>query len=62
MHTHRQQHGIVNGHWEPSIKPPSRLLELVRNGIAKLTDKDSGEQHAASAEAPESERRPVAAE
>ena len=63
MQTHQLQHGIVNGHWEPAVKQPSKLLELVRSGIAKLADKASGEQHEElHAEEPESQRRPVAAE
>jgi hypothetical protein len=33
-------HGIVNGHWEPSERH-SRLLELVRNALEKLTKKES---------------------
>ena len=31
--------GIVNGHWEPSPPPPSKVLTVVRTGVAKLLDR-----------------------
>ena len=40
MQPSQSHRGIVNGHWEPS-EPRSKLLELVRVGVAKLTKKAS---------------------
>jgi hypothetical protein len=48
-------HGIVNGHWEPSERH-SRLLELVRSALAKLT-KNTALQATRGPE-PEVEREP----
>jgi hypothetical protein len=36
-------HGIVNGHWEPSERH-SRLLEVVRSALEKLTQKESSQK------------------
>jgi hypothetical protein len=58
-------HGIVNGHWEPSERH-SRLLDLVRNALEKLTKNESSkaeQAHEQDAEQkPQSGQRDVAAE
>jgi len=57
--------GIVNGHWEPSEKH-SRLLELVKTGIARLAKRapsETDQAHPPVADGePASQRRPIAAE
>jgi hypothetical protein len=60
MQPTQSHRGIVNGHWEPS-ESRSKLLELVREGVAKLTKKAS---HAAAHVKTEAEQRdqPIAAE
>jgi hypothetical protein len=58
-------HGIVNGHWEPAERH-SRLLELVRSALEKLTRNESSQAaHAQEQDAeqkPHSDERGVAAE
>jgi hypothetical protein len=61
----RSTHGIVNGHWEPSERH-SRLLELVRGALTKLTKNTEPQAtHGPEPEAdsePKSGKRAVAAE
>ena len=58
-------HGIVNGHWEPS-EQHSRLLEVVRNALEKLTGKkpsETADQHEGqAARQKQSSERAAAAE
>jgi hypothetical protein len=58
-------HGIVNGHWEPSERH-SRLLEVVRNALEKLTGKkpsETADKHEDQvAQQKQSSERPAAAE
>ena len=60
MQPSQSHRGIVNGHWEPT-ESRSKLLALVRVGVAKLTKKASD---AAAHVKDEAEHRdhPIAAE
>jgi hypothetical protein len=60
----QRDHGIVNGHWEPTERH-SRLLELVRSALAKLAKTAPQATQSPEPEAdhePKSGKRAVAAE
>jgi hypothetical protein len=60
----QRDHGIVNGHWEPTERH-SRLLELVRSALAKLAKTSPQATQGPEPEAdqePKSGKRAVAAE
>jgi hypothetical protein len=60
MQPSQSRRGIVNGHWEPT-ESRSKLLELVRVGVAKLTKKASDAAAPVQYEA-EHRDHPIAAE
>jgi hypothetical protein len=56
-------HGIVNGHWEPSPPEPTKVVTLVRTGVAKLLHEIAHRSEEAAEKLEQHERHPpIAAE
>jgi hypothetical protein len=63
MPTQQRPRGIINGHWEPTIHEPPKVVQLVRTGVAKLLKKISPHAHDHDSSSRKHERHePMAAE